>query len=140
MESTGYNKSGFPKHCFYGTGALRTSRAKSKYLIWQKDCAQQELLFLLYWHITGDQALKLKNLVVWTHEFKVVGCWELCGSPPASRLRTLSQSSSGYLLWKYTKPKIPNMAKVCQATEHLVWPREQDGKPADFQQQSQFVG
>lgn len=125
---------------FYSAGTLRTSRAKSKYLTWQKGCTGQELPFLLYWQITGVQALKLKNLVVWTHEFKVVGPWELCGSLHASGLRMLSQRSLGYLLWKYTKPKIPHMAKVCQATEDLVWPAEQGGKPADFQQWSQFVG
>lgn len=54
----------------------------------------------------------------------------------------LSQSSLGYLLWKHMKPKIPHMAKVCQATEHLVWPGEkgEGDKAADLQQWSQFVG
>lgn len=107
LESAGYNKLGFPKHCFYSTHALRTSRAKGKYLTWQKDCAGRDVLFLLHWQITGDQALKLRSLVVWTHEFKVVGPWELCGSLPASGLSTPSNGSLGYLLWKYMKQKFP---------------------------------
>lgn len=96
-------------------------------------------MFLLRCQITGDQALKVRNLVVWAQKFKVVGPWELSGSPQASGLRTVSQGHWCCLLWKYMKLKMPHVAMVCWATKHLVWPGEQGGKAAHCQQRGQFV-
>lgn len=78
--------------------------------------------------------------MVWTHEFKVVGPWELCASLSALGLKMLSQSNLSYLLWKHMKTKISHMAKVYQATKHSVGSGEEGGKYADFQKLSQFVG
>lgn len=95
---------------------------------------------MLHWQVTGDKAQKLRNLVVWTHDFKVVGSWELCASLFALGPRMLSQSNVNYLLWKHMKTKISCMAKVYQVTKHSIGAGEQGGKYADFQQLSQFVG
>lgn len=89
---------------------------------------------MLHWQVTGDKAQKLRNLVVWTHDFKVVGSWELCASLSALGPRMLSQSNLNYLLRKHMKTKISCTAK------HSIGPGEQGGKYADFQQLSQFVG
>jgi len=94
----------------------------------QQDCTGRALLLLLPWRITGDQAPELRNLVVWTRKFKVARPWEFCESLPASGFRMPFQSSLGYFLWICMKPNIPHMAKICQATEDLVRPREQGGK------------
>lgn len=86
LESAGYNKSGFPKHCFYSAHTLRTSRAKKQLshmaegLCWVRLSVSTALAD---YRRPGSKAQKFGGLDLW-----IQSSWALGASWKSTCIRT----------------------------------------------------